>query len=150
MAKILTLNIGASKALLAEYTLGGKRSLTLTAYGSGELQAVDVNDPGSIAAALPSVLHQIMRETGIRPAPLKMQKNRDAGKQRHAQGYPRILPVPEQQGAADHDSRDQNQKNAVGNDFFHASAPSVQNLTTCPQVTAFGHSVRAMRFAAVV
>lgn len=70
MAKILTLNIGASKALLAEYTLGGKRSLTLTAYGSGELQAVDVNDPGSIAAALPSVLHQIMRETGIRPAPL--------------------------------------------------------------------------------
>jgi len=36
MAKILTLNIGASKALLAEYTLGGKRSLTLTAYGSGD------------------------------------------------------------------------------------------------------------------
>lgn len=70
MAKILTLNIGASKALLAEYTLGGKQGLTLTAYGSGELQAVDVNDPGSIAAALPSVLHQIMRETGIRPAPL--------------------------------------------------------------------------------
>lgn len=70
MAKILTLNIGASKALLAEYTLSGKRNPTLTAYGSGELQAVDVNDPGSIAAALPSVLHQIMRETGIRPAPL--------------------------------------------------------------------------------
>ena len=70
MAKILTLNIGASKALLAEYALGGRRSLTLSAYGSGELQAVDVNDPGSVAAALPSVLHQIMRETGIRPAPL--------------------------------------------------------------------------------
>ncbi len=70
MSKILTLNIGASKALLAEYALSGKRGLTLTAYGSGELQAVDVNDPGSIAAALPTVLHQIMRDTGIRPAPL--------------------------------------------------------------------------------
>lgn len=70
MAKILTLNIGASKALLAEYALSGKRNLTLSAYGSGELVAVDVNDPGSVAAALPSVLHQIMRETGIRPAPL--------------------------------------------------------------------------------
>ena len=70
MSRILTLNIGASKALLAEYALGGKRNLTLTAYGSGALQAVDVGDPGSVAAALPSVLHQIMRETGIRPAPL--------------------------------------------------------------------------------
>ncbi len=70
MAKILTLNIGASKAVLAEYALSGKRNLTLTAYGSGELPAIDANDPGSIAAALPSVLHQIMREKGIRPAPL--------------------------------------------------------------------------------
>ncbi len=70
MAKILTLNIGASKAVLAEYALSGKRNLTLTAYGSGELSAIDANDPGSIAAALPSVLHQIMREKGIRPAPL--------------------------------------------------------------------------------
>ncbi|MGN0847049.1 MAG: type IV pilus assembly protein PilM [Kiritimatiellia bacterium] len=70
MSKILTLNIGASKAVLAEYALSGKRNLTLTAYGSGELSAVDVNSPGAIAAALPSVLHQIMREKGIRPAPL--------------------------------------------------------------------------------
>jgi len=69
MSKILTLNIGASKAMLAEYAVGGKK-LTLTAYGSGELPAIDVNDPGSIAASLPSVLHQIMREKGIRPAPL--------------------------------------------------------------------------------
>ncbi len=70
MSKILTLNIGASKAVLAEYALSGKRSLALTAYGSGDLSAIDANDPGSIAAALPSVLHQIMREKGIRPAPL--------------------------------------------------------------------------------
>ena len=65
MSKILTLNIGASKALLAEYTLSGKRNLVLTAYGSGELPAFDVNDPGTLAAALPAVLLQIMREKGI-------------------------------------------------------------------------------------
>lgn len=69
MSKILTLNIGASKALLAEYAVSGK-GLTLTAYGSGELPAFDVNDPGSLAAALPAVLHQIMREKGIKSAPL--------------------------------------------------------------------------------
>ena len=37
MSRILTLNIGASKATLAEYALGGKRNLTLTAYGSDQL-----------------------------------------------------------------------------------------------------------------
>ena len=70
MSRILTLNIGASKATLAEYTLSGKRNLTLTAYGSASLQTVDVNDAMSVAASLPPVLSQIMRETGIRPAPL--------------------------------------------------------------------------------
>ena len=70
MSRILTLNIGASKATLAEYALGGKRNLTLTAYGSADLQTVDVNDAASISASLPLVITQIMRETGIRPAPL--------------------------------------------------------------------------------
>ena len=70
MSRILTLNIGASKAMLAEYALSGKRNLTLTAYGSADLQTVDVNDAMSISASLPPVLSQIMRETGIRPAPV--------------------------------------------------------------------------------
>ncbi len=70
MSRILTLNIGASKATLAEYSLSGKRNLTLTAYGSADLQTVDVNDAMSIAASLPPIISQIMRETGIRPAPL--------------------------------------------------------------------------------
>ena len=48
MSRILTLNIGASKATLAEYSLGGKRNLTLTAYGSADLQTVDVNDAGQM------------------------------------------------------------------------------------------------------
>ncbi len=70
MSRILTLNIGASKATLAEYSLGGKRNLTLTAYGSADLQTVDVNDALSISASLPPVISQIMREAGIRPAPV--------------------------------------------------------------------------------
>ena len=70
MSRILTLNIGASKAVLAEYSLGGKGRLTLTGYGSGELPAVDVNDIGSLGATLPQVLRQIMREKDIHPAPL--------------------------------------------------------------------------------
>ena len=70
MSRILTLNIGASKAVLAEYSLGGKGRLTLTGYGSGELPTVDVNDIGSLGATLPQVLRQIMREKDIRPAPL--------------------------------------------------------------------------------
>ncbi len=70
MSRILTLNIGASKAVLAEYSLGGRGRLTLVNYGSAELPAVDVNDIGSLGAALPAALHQIMREKDIRPAPL--------------------------------------------------------------------------------
>ena len=70
MSRILTLNIGASKATLAEYALSGKRNLTLTAYGSADLQTVDVNDAMSISASLPPIISQIMHETGIRPAPL--------------------------------------------------------------------------------
>lgn len=70
MSRLLTLNIGASRAVLADYSLSGKRNLTLNAYGSAELSGVDVNAPETLAAALPSVLHQIMREKGIRPAPL--------------------------------------------------------------------------------
>ena len=68
--RFLTLNIGASKATIAEYALSGKRSLALTGYGSGELSAIDVNDPAALSAALPPVLHEILRSTGIKPAPL--------------------------------------------------------------------------------
>lgn len=68
--RFLTLNIGASKATLAEYSLSGKRKLTLMAYGSGDLSAIDVNDPTALSVALPTVLHDIMRTAGIKPGPL--------------------------------------------------------------------------------
>ena len=68
--RFLTLNIGASKATLAEYSLSGKRKLTLTAYGNGDLSGIDVNDPAALSAALPPVLHEILRSKGIKPGPL--------------------------------------------------------------------------------
>ena len=68
--RFLTLNIGASKATLAEYSLSGKRKLTLTAYGSGDLSGIDVNDPAALSAALPPVLHEILRSKGIKPGPM--------------------------------------------------------------------------------
>ncbi len=68
--RFLTLNIGASKATLAEYSLSGKRKLTLTAYGNGDLSGIDANDPAALSAALPPVLHEILRSKGIKPAPL--------------------------------------------------------------------------------
>ena len=68
--RFLTLNIGASKATLAEYSLSGKRKLTLTAYGSGDLSGIAANDPAALSAALPPVLHEILRTHGIKPGPL--------------------------------------------------------------------------------
>ena len=70
--RFLTLNIGASKATVAEYSLSGKRKLTLTAYGSGDLSGIDANDPAALSAALPPVLHEILRTHGIKPGPLVM------------------------------------------------------------------------------
>ena len=39
MSRFLTLNIGASQAVLAEYALKGKGALALTAYGEIDLSA---------------------------------------------------------------------------------------------------------------
>jgi len=71
MSRFLTLNIGASKATLAEYALSGKHSLTLTAYGSAEMPVVDA-DATSMGAALTPAIHAIMREKGIKSAPLML------------------------------------------------------------------------------
>ena len=73
--RFLTLNIGASKATVAEYVENGKRGLTLTAYGNGDLSGVDVNDPMSLSTALPPVLHQILRENNIKAAPVVLSLN---------------------------------------------------------------------------
>ena len=71
MSRFLTLSIGAAKATLAEYSLSGKRSLTLTAYGSADMPAMDT-DAVSMGAALTPAIHSIMREKGIKIAPLML------------------------------------------------------------------------------
>ena len=70
--RILTLNVGAAKAVLAEYQVGGKGAPTLTAYGMGDLPSVDVESAGSVQATLTPVLRELMRAHGIKPAPLVM------------------------------------------------------------------------------
>lgn len=69
MSKFLTLNIGSSKATLAEYSLAGNR-LVLNAYGSAELPQLDADAAASMDATLTPAIHSIMREKGIKPAPL--------------------------------------------------------------------------------
>ncbi len=73
MSRFLTLNIGTSKAVLAEYSLKGKSSLTLTAYGEADLS---VGGEGAILEmTLAPAIQRLMREKGIRPAPLVVALN---------------------------------------------------------------------------
>ena len=74
MSRFLTLNIGASKAVLAEYVLKGKSSLTLSAYGEADL-SVAGEAAGALEATLTPALHQIMRAKGIKAAPLVISLN---------------------------------------------------------------------------
>ena len=69
MSKFLTLNIGASKATLAEYSLAGGR-LSLNAYGIAPLPQFDADAASSMDATLTPAIHSIMRDKGIKPAPL--------------------------------------------------------------------------------
>lgn len=70
--RFLTLNIGASKAVLAEYSLTGKHDIRLVNYGMGDMPPVDNDLLGSMETALTPVLHSIMRETGIKPGPVNV------------------------------------------------------------------------------
>lgn len=73
MSRFLTLNIGASKAVLAEYSLKGKNALTLMAYGEADLTAG--GDGAPLDVTLTPALQRIMREKGIKPAPLVVALN---------------------------------------------------------------------------
>jgi type IV pilus assembly protein PilM len=67
MGHFLTLNLGASKVALADYTVVGKGKLTLNSYGSCEIFSSDAE---SLSTALVPAIRQIMREKGMRPAPV--------------------------------------------------------------------------------
>ncbi|MBO7207828.1 MAG: type IV pilus assembly protein PilM [Kiritimatiellae bacterium] len=62
--KLLTLNIGASTVVLAEYDIGG-RAPTLLKYGKSQLAAA--LDSGNASTILAPALHEIMRANGIKP-----------------------------------------------------------------------------------
>ncbi|MBR4652773.1 MAG: type IV pilus assembly protein PilM [Kiritimatiellae bacterium] len=90
MSRFLTLNIGASRAVLAEYALKGKSTLTLTAYGEADLSAAG-EAVGSLEATLTPSLHRIMREKGIKPAPLVVSLNGQSVFPRFAK-FPAVAP----------------------------------------------------------
>ena len=75
MAKIVTLNIGASRAVLAEYALKGKNGLTLTAYGAADLTGLDWEAEGSVEAVLAPALREVSKSVGIKPGPLYLALN---------------------------------------------------------------------------
>lgn len=68
--KILSLNIGASAVTLSEYEAQNSSTLKLLNYGKATLGAPI--DSANAATVLPPALHEIMRETGIRPGPVTM------------------------------------------------------------------------------
>ena len=75
MSRIVTLNIGASHAVLAEYAVKGKQGLTLTAYGSADLAGLDWDAEGSAEAVLVPALRETAKSAGIKPGPLALSLN---------------------------------------------------------------------------
>ena len=75
MARIVTLNIGASRAVLAEYAVKGKTGLTLTAYGSADLTGLDWEAEGAAEAVLVPALREAAKAAGIKPGPLNLALN---------------------------------------------------------------------------
>ena len=75
MSRIVTLNIGASRAVLAEYAVKGKQGLTLAAYGSTELVGLDWDAEGSAEAVLVPALRGLAQSAGIKPGPLALALN---------------------------------------------------------------------------
>ena len=75
MARIVTLNIGASRAVLAEYAVKGKSGLTLMAYGSADLTGLDWEAEGAAEAVLVPALREAAKAVGIKPGPINLALN---------------------------------------------------------------------------
>ena len=75
MSRIVTLNIGASRAVLAEYAVKGKQGLALAAYGSVDLAGLDWDAEGSAQAVLVPALREAAKSAGIKPGPLALALN---------------------------------------------------------------------------
>jgi hypothetical protein len=88
--KLLTLNIGASSVVLAEYDVGRKAPVLLK-YGKATLAAP--LDSGDASAILAPALHEIMRTKGIRPGKVALSLSGQAAFLRNAisEQYPNIV-----------------------------------------------------------
>ena len=69
--RILALNVGASKIVLAEFIVRSGRPPELTNYGMSELGVDPENDTG-VGSHLVASLREIMKTRGIRPAPMML------------------------------------------------------------------------------
>ncbi len=69
--RILALNVGASKIVLAEYSVKSGRPPELMNYGTAEL-AVDPENETGAGAHLVSAIREVMKTHGIHPAPLML------------------------------------------------------------------------------
>ncbi len=75
MAKIATLNIGASRVVLAEYAVKGGSEPVLSAYGSAPIDGLDWEAEGSADAVFVPALRELAASTGIRPGTLYLALN---------------------------------------------------------------------------
>ena len=69
--RILALNVGASKIVLAEFAVKSGRAPELTNYGMSELGTDPEND-ADISSLFAGAVREIMKSRGIRPAPLML------------------------------------------------------------------------------
>lgn len=68
--RILALNVGASKIVLAEFLVKSGRPPELINYGTGELGVDPESEAGVDGSRVASVIRDVMKTRGIRPAPL--------------------------------------------------------------------------------
>ncbi len=69
--RVLALNVGASKLVLAEFVIRNGQLPQLTQYGIAEL-GIEVDSETDASAYIVAGIRDLMRERGIRPAPLLM------------------------------------------------------------------------------
>lgn len=87
--RILTLDIGSSKVVLAEFGAGRSGNPELLNYGVGRIASEPGNE-ADVSAFVVSMIRDLMRERGIRPAPLYMTISGQAVFPR----YVKLPPVP--------------------------------------------------------
>ena len=70
--RILALNVGASKIVLAEFLVKSGRPPELVNYGTGELGVDPESEAGVVGPQVTAAIREIMKAQGIRPAPLML------------------------------------------------------------------------------